>query len=120
MILSHHINILEILNLKKEKIYEIFRKELKKVQKGKIIRQLRSEEYLIPQFYTQNGETIKGMMDPNFFNKTKNKILSNFNINNSNDSYYIDDQEENTVGVRSRQDGDIGSMSVEEFLSKAK
>ena len=30
------------------------------------------------------------------------------------------EQEENTVGVRSRQDGDIGAMTVEEFLEKAK
>ena len=30
------------------------------------------------------------------------------------------EQEENTVGVRSRQDGDIGAMTVEEFLDKAK
>ena len=30
------------------------------------------------------------------------------------------EQEENTVGVRSRQDGDIGAMTIEEFLSKAK
>jgi len=30
------------------------------------------------------------------------------------------EQEENTVGVRSRQDGDIGAMTIEEFLKKAK
>ena len=30
------------------------------------------------------------------------------------------EQESNTVGVRSRQDGDIGAMTVEEFLEKAK
>jgi len=30
------------------------------------------------------------------------------------------EQESNTVGVRSRQDGDIGAMSVEEFCEKAK
>ena len=113
LILSHNINILEILNLKKEKMYEIFRKELKKVQKGKIIRQLRSEEYLIPQFYTQNGETIKGMMDPNYFNKTKNKILSNFN-NNSNDSYSIDDQEENTLIPKNNF-----NESLNDFLSNS-
>ena len=32
----------------------------------------------------------------------------------------VKEQESNTVGVRSRQDGDIGAMTVEEFLEKAK
>ena len=30
------------------------------------------------------------------------------------------EQESNTVGVRSKQDGDIGAMTVEEFCEKAK
>ena len=30
------------------------------------------------------------------------------------------EQESNTVGVRSRGEGDIGAMTVEEFLNKAK
>ena len=30
------------------------------------------------------------------------------------------EQEANTIGIRSRKDGDIGQMTIEEFISKIK
>ena len=95
---SYNINILEILNLKQEKIYELFGKEFKLIQKEKIIRQIKSEEYLIPQFYTPIGEKLRGMMNINSFNKAKNQVLSNlYKEDISNDSFSIDDQEKNKL-----------------------
>ena len=76
------IKIMNILSIKPEKLNQKFKKEYKNIEYQNIVRQIKPEEYFVPQFYTEPGKKNIGMMKLNNFNIRKKNILSR--ILNSN------------------------------------
>ena len=110
---AYNINFMDILKIKPEKLNLKFENEFKKIKYQKLIRQIKTQEYFIPQFYVPTGEKIYGIMNINNYNNSKKYILSKiidskdkeekFNelltktqtkINNNN---YNDDEQENLI-----------------------
>ena len=84
---AYYIKIMDILEIKQEKLYKIFEKTFKKIDNQRLLRKIKTEEYFIPQFYVQAGEKNTGMMNSNHFNISKKNFISkisNFKIENEN------------------------------------
>ena len=75
---KYKLKILEILKTKPEKITEKFSDIFKEIDEQKEIRQIKTDEYLIPQLYVPLGEKSAGMMQINNYNLKKNKYISKF------------------------------------------
>ena len=82
---KYDLKIMEILQVKPEKLHQKFEKEFKMINYQNLIRQVKTEEYFIPQLYVQTGETNNGMFNHNNFINTKNQILSNVSKTNNDD-----------------------------------
>jgi len=81
---KYDLKIMEILHMKPEKLRQKFEKEFKIINYHNLLRQIKTDEYFIPQLFVPNGETSNGMFNHNSFNNTKNQILSNIsNLNYS-------------------------------------
>jgi hypothetical protein len=93
----YDIKIMDILQLKQEKLYKSFEKTFKIIDEQRLIRKIRTEEYFIPEFYVQNGEKNTGMMNPSHFNISKKIFLSK--ISNYKNIYEnnIDDEKKNFI-----------------------
>jgi hypothetical protein len=93
----YDIKIMDILQLKQEKLYKSFEKTFKIIDEQRLIRKIRTEEYFIPEFYVQNGEKNTGMMNPSHFNISKKIFLSK--ISNSKNIYEnnFDDEKKNFI-----------------------
>ena len=72
---KYGIRIMDILKIKPEKFNKKFKKTIQRIHNEKIIRQTKTEEYFIPQFYMPYEEQLNGMVKSNYFNSSKNKIL---------------------------------------------
>ena len=72
---KYGIKILDILKIKPEKFNKKFKKTIQRIHNEKIIRQAKTEEYFIPQFYMPYEEQLNNMVKSNYFNSSKNKIL---------------------------------------------
>ena len=81
---TYNIQILDILKIKLQKIEKAFKKELKSIQQQKFLRQAKTDEYFIPQFYVPSSNHITGMMNPLYFNISKTNILSKLTNSNNN------------------------------------
>ena len=92
---TYNINFLDILNFKPEKMNIKLAKELKKVQYQKFIRQIKTEEYFIPQLYTQQEDKNTGILSSNYFNISKNKILSSLSGSDITTNKYDNNPKEN-------------------------
>ena len=75
---KYKLKLLEILKTKPEKITEKFSDIFKEIDEQKEIRQIKTDEYLIPQLYVPLGEKSAGMMQINNYNLKKNKYISKF------------------------------------------
>ena len=75
---KYKLKLLEILKTKPEKITEKFSDIFKEIDEQKEIRQIKTDEYLIPQLYVPLGEKSTGMMQINNYNLKKNKYISKF------------------------------------------
>ena len=83
----YHINFLDILKLNSEKIKEKFKEEFQKIQNQNIIRQIKTQEYFVPQLYIPKREKINGLMNSNYLkNSKKNILLKLLNANNKNEA----------------------------------
>ena len=82
---KYDLKIMEILQVKPEKLRQKFEKEFKIINYQNLIRQVKTEEYFIPQLYVQSGEANNGMFNHNNFINTKNQILSNVSKTNNDD-----------------------------------
>ena len=71
-----NINIMEILGFNKEKLSKIFEKQFKKIKYQKFLRQIKTEEYFIPQLYSSIGERNYRVNNKSFFKDSKNNLLS--------------------------------------------
>ena len=79
---KYDLKMMEILQVKPEKLRQKFEKEFKIINYQNLIRQVKTEEYFIPQLYVQSGESNNGMFNHNNFINTKNQILSNITKSN--------------------------------------
>ena len=73
----YELKLLEILEVKPEKLHQIFEKQFKIINHNNLIRQIKTEEYLIPQLYTPNRERNNGIFENKNFNHSKDHILYN-------------------------------------------
>jgi hypothetical protein len=91
----YYLKIMDILKIKPEKLSEKFKNEFKIIEHQNLIRQIKTDEYFIPQFYVPPGEKNSGMMNPNNFNIKKKHILSKLSdLNNKYDKDIIEDKSE--------------------------
>ena len=89
----YDLKIMDILKIKPEKLNEKFNNEFKIIEHQNLIRQIRTDEYFIPQFYVPPGEKNYGMMNPNNFNMKKKHILSKLSeLNNKIDKDITEDK----------------------------
>ena len=73
---AYDIKIMDIFQIKQEKLYKFFKKTFAKIDEIKLIRKIKTEEYFLPSLYVQPGEKISGMMNPSNFINTKINYLS--------------------------------------------
>ena len=97
---AYNIKLLDILKIKPEKLAKQFEKEYKTIKYQKYIRQIKTQEYFIPQLYVPPEDKIVSMVSQNYFNITKNSILSK--LSNNNDEFYYtqstnDDEERKLI-----------------------
>ena len=82
----YDLKIMDILKIKHEKLSERFSNEFKIIEHQNLIRQIKTDEYFVPQFYVPPGEKNYGMMNPNNFNIKKKHILAKLSdLNNKMD-----------------------------------
>ena len=92
---AYDIKIMDIFQIKQEKLYKFFKKSFAKIDEFKLIRKIKTEEYFIPSLYVQPGEKISGMMNPNNFINTKINYLSkisNSKIKNESANEELDEE----------------------------
>ena len=103
---KYKLKLLDMLKTKPEKITQKFSETFKTIDEQKEIRQIKTDEYFIPQIYVPLGEKNAGMMQINNYNLKKNKYISKFvNINN--------DINENKIAI-----GSIADDNEQERLIK--
>ena len=100
--LLYDLKLLEILEIKKDKLYKKFENEFQIINQNNLIRQIKTEEYLIPQLYVPNGDLNKGKNLTNNFNNSKNHILFNIlKLNNDEElNETKDDMDENSKLIK--------------------
>jgi hypothetical protein len=92
---AYDIKIMDIFQIKQEKLYKFFKKTFAKIEELKLIRKIKTEEYFIPSLYVQSGEKISGMMNSNNFINTKINYLSkisNSKIKNESANEELDEE----------------------------
>ena len=93
---TYNIGLLEILKIKSEKLYKIFEKEFIKINFQKLIKNVKTEEFFIPQFYNLSEEKNARIVNSNYFNNSKNNILSKIYASNFKEekNEYINNKED--------------------------
>ena len=95
----YDLKILDILQIKSNKLCKKFENEFRIINNFKSIRQIKTEEYLIPQLYASKEDENKYIFKPNNFNHFKNLLLSNIYFLNestkNNENEYSLSKEEN-------------------------
>ena len=91
----YDLKLLDILQIKPEKLLKKFENELKEINISKSIRQIKTDEYFIPQLFVKKGETNNGIFKLQNFNNSKNQILSN--IFNSTSKFTDNENEPLTI-----------------------
>ena len=85
---EYNINMLNILKLNPEKLKKKFENEFRKIQYQKLIKQIKVQEYFVPQFFSSKENVLNA--NSSYFNSTKqkflNKILNYKNKENDDDS----------------------------------
>ena len=107
---AFNLKVIDIFNIKPNKLYKNFSKIFKNIHYQKYIRQAKCEEYFVPQLYVANGDKSTGIMNPNYFNTLKNNILSKIvEINkekknsSENKSNNKDEEIENLISIENSQ-----------------
>ena len=115
----YDLKIMDILKIKPEKLNEKFNNEFKIIEHQNLIRQIRTDEYFIPQFYVPPGEKSYGMMNPNNFNIKKKHILSKLSyLNNKAEKDLAEDKsdinEEEKLLKREKTQKEINNLFYEQ------
>ena len=87
---KYDLKIMDVLHMKPEKLRQKFETEFKLINYHNLLRQVKTEEYFIPQLFVPNGETNNGMFNHSSFNNTKNQILSNISNSNYSDKEAVE------------------------------
>ena len=117
---AYDIGIMDIVNIKQEKLYNYFKNEFNQIQYKKFMRQIKTEEYFLPLFYSPPGDKTASLMNSNHFNSSKNNFLSKFiNIKNNEDDLeninnIQEDYEENSKLLKK----EISKNSISELLTE--
>ena len=74
----YNINLIDILEIGKQKINKTFEMEFRKIRYQKFLRQIKIEEYFIPQLFSPINYNSSGIINKAFFNESKNQLLSKF------------------------------------------
>ena len=73
---SFDIHFLDIIKMKPEKFKKYFEKEYKKITYQKLVQQVKTNDYLIPELYVPPGDKIFSIVKSNNFNISKANVLS--------------------------------------------
>ena len=73
---TYDIKLMDILQIKPDKLFKIFKKTFSKIEELKMIRRIKTDEYFIPQFYVPPGEKDTGFINPSIFNNSKINFLT--------------------------------------------
>ena len=94
---AYNIKFLDIVKVKPEKLTKKFEKEFKKIQYEKLIRQVKTQEYFIPQFYVPSKDKIFSMVNQKYFNNSKSNLLSKISkFNDKVENYeHMDNHKDN-------------------------
>ena len=95
---SYNIKLFDILKIKAEKLNQKFKNEFQYIQYHKYIRQIKPEEYFIPEFYVSPEDKIDSMFNKTYFTSYKNNILSKISKSNNNyghENFQEDNDDEN-------------------------
>ena len=113
----YNIGLMDILKIKPEKLHKNFQNELKNIHYQKLIRQVKTEEYFIPQLFVSSGAKAISMMNSNNFNISKNNILSKLSNNNkreeATENVSLEDNEERKLITKK----DIKKNIIELFIN---
>ena len=90
---SYNIKLFDILKIKPDQLNQKFEKEFKLIQYQKYIRQIKPEEYFIPEFYVSPEDKIDSMFNKNYFTSYKNNILSKISKSDNNNGQEDNDDE---------------------------
>jgi len=116
----YKLKLMNVLKIKPEKIYEIFKKDFEKIHHQKEIRQYKTEEYFISQLYSTSEDKNFGLYNPSYFNTAKKNIISkissnyneeeilNKNINDNNE--YSGDEEEAKFIIKQNFNNSINDL----------
>ena len=116
---TYNISLLDLLKIKADKIINKFEKEYRKIQHQKLIRKIKTEEYFIPTFYAPPTEKFIGMMNPKYYNNSKNNYLSNIRLPNEEEINEIkvgatqEEDEENYLLKKNNMDNSINDLLLE-------
>ena len=107
---TYNISLIDLLKIKPDKIRTKFEKEYRRIQHQKLIRKIKTEEYFIPQFYVPPNGKFIGMMNPKYYNTSKNNYLSSIrfpneeeiNVNKDGDTQE-EDEEKNLIKNNSKE-----------------
>ena len=72
---AYNIGLIDILKLKKDKLKKKYENEFSQIKYQKFMKQIKTEEYFIPNLYTTSREKIFGNINQSQFNVSKNNII---------------------------------------------
>ena len=90
----YNVKLFDILKIKQEKINKKFEPIFETIKNQNLVRQIKTEEYFIPQLYKTSSEKLSNNKNINNYNTLKNKIFSNILTKNNND---MDLNDENNI-----------------------
>ena len=101
----YNLNLLEILQIKSDKIYQKFENDFKLINYNNSIRQIKTEEYFLPQVYISSGERKNRVMKYYSFNNSKKNMISYIltNIDNKNINETKDDMNANETLIKTEE-----------------
>ena len=118
---AFNISLINLLKIKPELFNKKFKKELNYIHHQKIIRQIKTDEYFVPQLYVPPGGSTISMVNQNFFNISKNNIISKISNEedqeghlNINEIHIQDDEEKKRLIVKNNI-----KASLSELLNKS-
>ena len=116
---TYNISLIDLLKIKPDKIRTKFEKEFRKIQHQKFVRKIKTEEYFIPQFYIPPNEKFLGMMNPKYYNISKNNYLSNIRlpneeeINTNKSGVTLEEDEEKNLIKNNNKENSINDLFLE-------
>ena len=90
---SYNIKFLDLIKFKPEKLNKKFEKEIKKISVQKILKQIKIEEYFVPQLYLQAKDKNSKLFNHNDINSSIKNILSKFSKSENREEKFDENQD---------------------------